>query len=327
VADRKAQKPRVWLFMVDSRNTPDLRDLDHLDEILWGSNPNARQGDIVLMYRTAPYSDIAYVFSATSNPRPTQPCDHADTEHVIKLGNKLRLSTPIILKKIRDSAYLSKWSFARYQQGAMKRTKDIREEGFWGQLRKLLVGLNPSLAESLSRLEGLPASPSRARGELYRPIKSGTRQGLPPLRVFISYASPDIRKVRSLYRRLSGQRGLELWFDKESLVPTDDFHPEIVRAIHSSDTIIICLSSRSVGRRGFAQKEISWALKLFDEQPEGTISVLPAKLDRCDVPPRLARWQYAELFRKGGYDKLVGGLRKRAALLKDVHVRYRRRAR
>ena len=36
--------------MVDSRNHEDLRDLDHLNEILWGANPNAAKGDIVLMY-------------------------------------------------------------------------------------------------------------------------------------------------------------------------------------------------------------------------------------------------------------------------------------
>jgi hypothetical protein len=41
--------PRVWVFVVDSRNREDLRDLDHLDGILWGANPNARRGDLVLM--------------------------------------------------------------------------------------------------------------------------------------------------------------------------------------------------------------------------------------------------------------------------------------
>jgi hypothetical protein len=42
--------PRVWLFMADGRNTQDLRDLDHLDAILWGANRHARRGDIVLIY-------------------------------------------------------------------------------------------------------------------------------------------------------------------------------------------------------------------------------------------------------------------------------------
>jgi hypothetical protein len=64
------QSQQVWIFMVDSRNSEDLRDLDHLDAILWGANPHTKRGDLVLMYRTAPYSDIPYVFVAGFDPRP-----------------------------------------------------------------------------------------------------------------------------------------------------------------------------------------------------------------------------------------------------------------
>ena len=307
--------------MVDSRNSEDLRDLDHLDAILWGSNPNARKGDIILMYRTFPYCDIAYVFSAVSDPRPTQPGDLADMDYVIELGNKLRLSRPLTLAEIRNSESLREWSFARHQQGAMRRKKDIRQEGAWNSLRALLIACNPSLVGLLTKLEGPQTNLSGSKARSSRQVRTATKRGRLPLRVFISYASPDIKRVRNLYQKLSEELGLDLWFDKESLVPTDEWHPEIVRAIHSSDTIVICLSSRSVRRAGFAQKEIEWALNLFDEQPDGTISILPVKLDKCEVPPRLARWQYAELFSKDGYGHLVSGLRKRMSFLREVHVR------
>ena len=58
--------------------------MDHLDKILWGANPNTCKGDLILMYRTAPYSDIAYIFSARSALRPTRRSDAADTPYVIQ---------------------------------------------------------------------------------------------------------------------------------------------------------------------------------------------------------------------------------------------------
>lgn len=318
MVNHKSPKPRVWVFMVDSDNYEDLRDLDHLDAILWGSNPNARQGDVVLMYRTYPYCDIAYVFSATSDPRPTRPDDLADMDYVIELGDKLRLSRPLRLAEIRSSGALSRWSFARHQQGIMRHKKDIRQEGFWESLRSLLVARNPSLARLLTRLEGpRPGSP----GSKARPAGTAAKRRRLPLRVFISYSSPDRVRARNLYRKLREQPGLNLWFDKVSLVPTDEWPDEIVRAIHSSDVIVICLSSRSVRRTGFAQEEIELALNLFDEQPEGTLAILPVKLDKCEVPPRLARWHYAELFSRDGYGQLLQGIRKQEALLWENHTR------
>ena len=127
--------------------------------------------------------------------------------------------------------------------------------------------------------------------------------------------------VDSLLRKLRREPGLDLWFDKESLFPMHDWYDEIVRAISACDIAVICLSSRSVGREGFAQVEIGWAIDLADEQPEGTTFILPVKLGKCDVPDRLARWQYAELFRKGGYERLVAGLRKRSAFLAQAGIR------
>ncbi|MBC7933184.1 MAG: toll/interleukin-1 receptor domain-containing protein [Rubrivivax sp.] len=317
----KAEKPRVWIFMVDSRNSEDLRDLDHLDAILWGANPNVRDGDIILMYRTAPYSDIAYIFSASSEPRLTRPEDRADPHYVIELSNKFRLSRPLTLKEIRHNNLLSEWSFARYQQGAMRRKKDIKKEGVWNSLRSLLIARNPSLARVLKELENLRDGSSQLDYQFSHKAGKAAKQEQLPLRVFISYATPDLRRVRLLHRKLSEQTGLDLWFDKVSLVPTDEWHPAIVRAIHSSDAIVICLSSRSVNRDGFAQDEINWAINLFDEQPEGTVSILPVKLDQCDAPPRLMRWQYAELFRKNGFERLIAGLRKRMLALEEAHIR------
>src|SRR5262249_53727556 len=83
-------------------------------------------------------------------------------------------------------------------------------------------------------------------------------------------------------------------------------------AVRRSDIVLVCLSSRSVSKRGYVQKEIKDALDTADEMPEGTIYIIPAKLEDCEVPDQLSRWQWVELFRATGYAKLLRALREKA---------------
>ncbi len=87
---------------------------------------------------------------------------------------------------------------------------------------------------------------------------------------------------------------------------------EIKKEVRNSDMCLICLSSKSVSKEGFVQKEISFALNVAEEKPEGTIYIVPIKLEDCDLPEKLSRWHYAEYFKDGGYDKLLKAIRKRA---------------
>jgi hypothetical protein len=73
--------------------------------------------------------------------------------------------------------------------------------------------------------------------------------------------------------------------------------------------IIVCLSETSVNKAGFVQKEIRFALDVADEQPEGRIYIIPLRLKECDVPERLKKWHWIDLFRKRGYERLLGGAR------------------
>ena len=177
-------------IVVDSRNLEDLRDLDHLDAILWGSNRNTRRGDLVLMYRTAPYSDIAYIFRAGSDPRPTRRQDKADTNEVIELTDKVRLVKPLTLDRMKRSPTLSGWSFLAYQQGIMRRRRDLKEERVWPALRRPLLTRNRAAHVLLMGTRG-GAQPERPSS---------------PLKVFLSYRSEDRRRVFRLYDRLRGER-------------------------------------------------------------------------------------------------------------------------
>lgn len=131
------------------------------------------------------------------------------------------------------------------------------------------------------------------------------------LRVFLCHSKVDKHKVRVLYQRLVAD-GIGTWFDEEDLLPGQDWESIIKKAVGNSDVVLVCLSKVSVARRGFAQKEIKFALDVADEQPEGAIYLIPMKLEECEIPDRLKKWQWVELFNPRGYQRLVNALRSRA---------------
>ncbi len=131
------------------------------------------------------------------------------------------------------------------------------------------------------------------------------------LRVFLCHSSADKPAVRELYQRLAAD-GIDAWLDEENLLPGQDWQREIPRAVRQSDVVIVCLSRRSIDKAGYVQKEIKLALDVADEQPEDTIFLIPLKLEECDVPERLSRWQWVNLFDARGYERLMRALRARA---------------
>jgi hypothetical protein len=132
-----------------------------------------------------------------------------------------------------------------------------------------------------------------------------------PLKVFLCHASADKLAVRDLYKRLTAD-GVDAWLDVESLIPGQNWQVEIPKAIRASDVVIVCLSEKSVNKEGYVQKEIKFALDIADEKPEGTIFVVPARLEGCEVPDRLSMYHWVDLFEENGYEMLMRALRARA---------------
>ena len=119
-----------------------------------------------------------------------------------------------------------------------------------------------------------------------------------PLRVFLCHSSEDKRAVGDLYRQLRAD-ALDPWFDEESLLPGQIWREEIAKAVRTSDVVIVCLSHNSITKEGYVQKEINNALDVANEKPEGTIFLIPLRLEACDVPVRLAPVPVGELFSGG----------------------------
>jgi serine/threonine protein kinase len=132
------------------------------------------------------------------------------------------------------------------------------------------------------------------------------------LRVFLCHASEDKPAVRKLYQGLR-RDGFMVWLDEENLLPGQDWRVEISNAVRNSDVVVVCISTHAMQKRGYIQREIREALDVADEQPEGRIYLIPVKLDPCDMPERLQRWHWVELFDNSGYERLRTALSLRAS--------------
>ena len=134
------------------------------------------------------------------------------------------------------------------------------------------------------------------------------------LQIFLSYAREDQELVRGLHERLE-KEGFNPWMDVEKVAPGERWDPAIRRALRTSDMVIICLSSASIEKRGYLQKEIAQALKQLEEKLDDDIYILPVRLENCPVPPQLAEIQWVDLFATGGWESLLKGIRLGAARL------------
>ncbi len=128
---------------------------------------------------------------------------------------------------------------------------------------------------------------------------------------------PDISNFdkRELYTKLIGYDWITPWFNEEEIVPGREWELEIANAIRASHVVIICLSKASITKEGYVQKEITNALTIAEEKPEGTIFLVPIRFEDCNVPARIQKWQWVNYFEENGFERLLKALRLRAVSL------------
>ena len=131
-----------------------------------------------------------------------------------------------------------------------------------------------------------------------------------PLKVFLCHAHADRDAVRALYARLK-REGVDVWLDKEKLLPGADWEYEIRKAVRESDVVVVCLS-KQFNQAGFRLKEVRIALDTAMEKPEGEIFIIPARLEECDNLESLKRLHWVDLFEAKGYQRLKQSLGLRA---------------
>ena len=128
-------------------------------------------------------------------------------------------------------------------------------------------------------------------------------------RVFLCHSSGDKAVIRELYSRLKSD-GVDPWLDEKELFPGQNWEAEIAAAVRLCDVVAVCLSRKGVEKEGYIHKEITIALDIAERKPEGTVFIIPVCLEQeVQVPNRLRKWQWANLFEDGGYQRLLFILR------------------
>lgn len=108
--------------------------------------------------------------------------------------------------------------------------------------------------------------------------------------VFLSYAREDKHYVDEVYKRLKNV-GLTPWMDKppdpfghEGIPFGVDWEAYVGRKLREASRVLAFLSSRSVEKTGFVQREYRLALSLLAERPTGQQWLIPVRLDDCQPP-------------------------------------------
>lgn len=115
--------------------------------------------------------------------------------------------------------------------------------------------------------------------------------------VFISYAREDSASAERLYHDLSSISNVTPWLDLKKLFPGVRWKMEIMDALNTCDLIVILLSTKSVSKNGFIQKEVSEALEKLKTFPPDRVFVIPARLDDCHPKhPELHELHWVDLF-------------------------------
>lgn len=126
--------------------------------------------------------------------------------------------------------------------------------------------------------------------------------------VFLSYAKEDRQSAIRLRGALIRHGIKRVWFDEDALKGGDPWADTTLDAIDRSRYFIALLSSRSVKKTGFVQKEIRQAIERLERHPPGAAFLIPVRLDPCHPShPRLTGIQWTDLFPKWrtGVTKLV----------------------
>jgi hypothetical protein len=120
----------------------------------------------------------------------------------------------------------------------------------------------------------------------------------------MSYAREDEPTVAEITRRLN-DFAVVTWFDKQNLIPGDDWEMRIEQAIEKSDFFLLFLSRKTEDKIGFRNREIQLAIKQQSYHPRGHIFLIPILLDDCTPPHDLRGLNWLKATDDKWFDRLV----------------------
>ena len=140
--------------------------------------------------------------------------------------------------------------------------------------------------------------------------------------VFISYAREDFDFANKLYQDLK-LAGIEPWLDKISMKAGEKWQPAIRSAINDSKYFIPLLSSNSVQKKGYVQRELREALDILEGLSYKDIFVIPLRVEDCKVTnKKVNQYNIVDLFPdwKGGIKKVLDSMGINSTDLKQDNI-------
>jgi formylglycine-generating enzyme required for sulfatase activity len=183
----------------------------------------------------------------------------------------------------------------------------------------VLVMLIVGVGAFLSSLNGVMDLVDRlfpGKGKIREELRVETnfpRSG--PLTVFLCQSPSDRSTVVDLFDRLVKDHYKPM-MDNLQLLGGQNRDKEITKMVGLSHVVIICLSSKSTNKDSLFLREIKFILDIAEELPNEKIYLIPLRLDNCEIPERLHRYQWVNFYEDNGYDQLVDALQFRAQDLK-----------
>jgi len=191
--------------------------------------------------------------------------------------------------------------------------------------------LNPELANAYK--QGLEAVKAylRAKAKPSKVVRSAAvklkkSRSKRTLKVFLCHASQDKGIVHELYEKFIAEGWIESWLDTKKLLPGQDWQAEIRNAVEKADNVIIFLSNTSINKDGFIQKELRLAKDIALEKTEGSLFLIPLRLDDCDAPRSLQIYQWADYFgteKEQTYNRLLESLKLRLEDIKRKEIQLK----
>ncbi len=128
------------------------------------------------------------------------------------------------------------------------------------------------------------------------------------MQAFMSYPSEQLSVARSVYEFLRSV-DVDVWFDKESLVPGQDWDRERADAQARADLTVLICSPETFERDGVIQREVKNILDLLRDKPFGKIYLISIRTEEIGFPPELARYQWIDYFESNWSIRLARSVR------------------
>lgn len=157
--------------------------------------------------------------------------------------------------------------------------------------------------------EEIPKESKMPQGVKSGPLSVKDKQALSKrLKIFLAYSHVDRKEVIRLYEDLR-LGGFYPWIDTENLLPGQMWHRVIDETIKRSNVIVLCLSSTSVLKTGFFDREFQLALREANRNKSSPPLLVAIRLEKVSIPSEIKTIQYVDYFQTDGPAELVEVLR------------------